>query len=762
MALTLEELVIRFTGDVTKLQAAGNKATAVLRKVDTQAKQTSSRISGFFTKTAAAFGRARGWLNDHARSIRRVGLVIAGVFMLAMRDALKYALAIDKLHKSTGIATQSLSKMAYAAEQEHASLKMLEKALLNLTRVMYDATITATNEYAIAFDKLGIQIKDTETGALRPVEDVFADIATVMNQMTNDTERAALSQKLFGRSGKELIPMLRLGGDAIRELYQEAERLGLVLDPELVAQAKRFDNSLARIKLGARGVSLEILEGLLPALEAIGTALTKTETGKRDLAWIGEFLGKIVTSAYVAFSFLRRGWTSIFEWGAMRFRQLGEAWDLFVEGLKRSWAFGMLWVEQKLYPVRKAIADMLNLIRPSYAKTWPEPPAGYGKPMLTFAELAEANRNAARVQMLKHEDEQKALAQRLHKETTAWADDIVKIWVDAYADLNEPIDRAKKKTGELGDALGDLANKAKGIGTPLDENIKRLQMQLSIQGLLNQATRVYGYDLAQAAQVAQAINKVYREWLEAEADPARREMLEKQLEVLRLQLRLQAGEVKPERKKEGKPGEPAEEYGITLEHALEGKFDAQLSLQKSLIGGFNQLITKTSNWIGQLLSGAASAKEAWRGFFTSLLSWFIEAITKAMILSLVSSIFGGGLGGGIKGLFGKLFGSAAGGATGASAGGGLQRGGITKGAGLVYVHPREVITPISTITQLIQGLTGMGALQPAMVGGAPAGRSLRVENLTIQATTKSGYDTRALIRDLSDYVDAELGRGYRT
>lgn len=194
---------------------------------------------------------------------------MSAALTMAVLDAQNYAVEIDRLNKTTGVSTEEISKLGYAAKQEHASMEALSTGLKFLAKNMYDAK-GGTGEAAEAFDKLGIKTADA-SGNLRNSGTVLLEIADKFKGMTNESEKSALAMKIFGRSGIELIPFLNMGREEIQRLGDEAQRLGIVLSKDNVAAFKKFEDSQDAIKAGFMGIKITIANELLPVLQSLGT-----------------------------------------------------------------------------------------------------------------------------------------------------------------------------------------------------------------------------------------------------------------------------------------------------------------------------------------------------------------------------------------------------------------------------------------------------------------------------------------------------------
>jgi hypothetical protein len=242
---------------------------AISKRLVVQFLGDSSQLQGVYstvTKDAQKFNKE---IKNHGVSMQAVGktmLAVGGTIVGALAATVvavsKTGVEIDKMSKTTGVSREEIQKLGYAALQEHASMEQLSAGLVKLSKNMYDANM-GTGEAKDTFEELGISVKKSD-GTLRSSSDVLLDIADKFKGMTNETEISGAAMKLFGKSGAELVPFLRMGRDGIEELKKEAERLGIVMSEDSVKNMKAFDDSVTAVKAGIGGFATQIASTLVP------------------------------------------------------------------------------------------------------------------------------------------------------------------------------------------------------------------------------------------------------------------------------------------------------------------------------------------------------------------------------------------------------------------------------------------------------------------------------------------------------------------
>ncbi|WP_447979088.1 hypothetical protein [Candidatus Nitrospira bockiana] len=172
-----------------------------------------------------------------------------------------------KMSKKVGVSVEDLSALRHAAELSDVDLSTLQISFKQLSNNLFEAA-QGTKEQADLFRLMNIAVTDS-TGALRPAADVMLEVSDLFAGMENETERAALAVKVFGKSGLDMIPLLEQGAAAIRAQMQEAELLGVTWDTKTAKAAEEFNDNLTRMGKVLEGVKNIIAQAFLPVLNDI-------------------------------------------------------------------------------------------------------------------------------------------------------------------------------------------------------------------------------------------------------------------------------------------------------------------------------------------------------------------------------------------------------------------------------------------------------------------------------------------------------------
>lgn len=171
---------------------------------------------------------------------------------------------IAKFSKATGTSVEFLSAIGFAAERSGASIDSVKVGMRGLIRSMQDVK-DGLAEGVRKFEQLGIAVLDTE-GNMRSSEEVFIDVADRIAAMTNETEKAAIAQEIFGRAGLQLVPLLEEGSVGIENLMRQARELGIVFDQEAAVAAENAADAITNFNTAMTATGQNLSTSVIPSL----------------------------------------------------------------------------------------------------------------------------------------------------------------------------------------------------------------------------------------------------------------------------------------------------------------------------------------------------------------------------------------------------------------------------------------------------------------------------------------------------------------
>lgn len=223
-----------------------------------------------FKTDTSAIKKAERSLNS-LKKAAKIGAVAVGGFAAAGAKLItgfaSQADRIAKTSKQLEINAQFLQAMGHAAELSGASMEDVTTGIRRLSASALEAS-RGSKSYTEAFAEMGVSVKDAN-GNLKDNEVLLLEAFEGLSQMEDGAKRVALAQRLFGRSGTKLIPVLKGGADGVRRMLDEADDLGTVLGDKALKSAEDFQDSMTRMRARIRGVASRVATSLLPVVEKL-------------------------------------------------------------------------------------------------------------------------------------------------------------------------------------------------------------------------------------------------------------------------------------------------------------------------------------------------------------------------------------------------------------------------------------------------------------------------------------------------------------
>ena len=282
---------LQFTSEVRKAAAAAGIMPRELAKVERS-------INAFNRRVATLIRNVTGIRAAFAALVAVVG---AGALIKRIADT---TAQIEIQSRTIGVNVELLQELRHAGELLQLSAYQVGVGFQRFSRRLGDAS-RGGGELLPIFRRLNIEITDNE-GNLRPTVDVLFDYADATKAAASRSQQLLLAFKAFDIEGARLVTLLRQGREGIMGFQEEANRLGLVLGEDLLANARllhREFNILTRqIQTGFQRAILENTPQILAVLRRFGEQVPSI------LGALPELIGRVGT----AVTFMVSAWTGLF------------------------------------------------------------------------------------------------------------------------------------------------------------------------------------------------------------------------------------------------------------------------------------------------------------------------------------------------------------------------------------------------------------------------------------------------------------------
>lgn len=187
----------------------------------------------------------------------------AGGAMFAFADKTTQSLdRVDKLSQRMGMSKKEFQQWDYVLGQNGVSIDQMQSGMKTLSQRMQQAA-EGTGKGAENFEKLGISVRHAD-GTMKTQYETYEDTIKALQSMEDGTEKAALAQEMFGRTGQEILPLINGTTEGMEKLKQKALDTGMVMSDDAVAAGAAFQDNLDDTKKMLGGVATKIGVTLLP------------------------------------------------------------------------------------------------------------------------------------------------------------------------------------------------------------------------------------------------------------------------------------------------------------------------------------------------------------------------------------------------------------------------------------------------------------------------------------------------------------------
>lgn len=182
--------------------------------------------------------------------------------------------SIDVLAKAAdrlGITTEALAGLQHIANLSGVDVEAFNKGLEKMQVNLSDAA-GGIGTAKTAFEELGLDVQQLMNLS---AADQFAAIADALERVPRSADKLRIVTDIFGRSGAPLLNVLAEGGDGIRAMAEEAERLGLAVNRLDAAKIEAANDAWTRAEGAVNGLRNTLAVELAPTIEGIANQFTE-------------------------------------------------------------------------------------------------------------------------------------------------------------------------------------------------------------------------------------------------------------------------------------------------------------------------------------------------------------------------------------------------------------------------------------------------------------------------------------------------------
>lgn len=261
----------------------------------------------FGAKLGTVFQTWGAWALD-------LGRKIAGV----VSETSNFLGRIDDLANKTGVGTNTLQELAYAAGQTGVETEALFSGIESMSR-KFGEMAAGGKELSSFLLRVGGPAFLKQAKAAKTNEERLELMLVALGKIEGAEKRAAFATKVFGKSGEDLALMLNDGADAVKRLRAQAHEFGAVQGPEAVAAAAEFGDEVAKVETAWMGAKhtfgAAVMRQLLPHLKEMTSWISRNPAKIREIA--SELAGGVVKAVLAvkdAFAWIWERRADIADW----------------------------------------------------------------------------------------------------------------------------------------------------------------------------------------------------------------------------------------------------------------------------------------------------------------------------------------------------------------------------------------------------------------------------------------------------------------
>ena len=285
---------------------------AGFKKMLTESRRDAKKFGGGMMK-ALNLGNAFGAANLGAMLLGNVKSLVSGIFGEFDR--------VSKISLRVDMDADQVRKYGVAADLSGASLAKLEKAWSTMVKAGVMAE-DGLESYAKEFKRLGVDIGKFQS---MDVEGKWLSVADAYSKSTDKAAAYAAVQVIMGGQSRDLIPLLSLGADGIRELTAE---LGDMDESDF----KAIENLNDQLTVMSAKLKVAAGEGL-PAVVGVFTTLWNV------VSIVGRGIaGVVATIAVGLYDLFTGNWDGLADNVKNMWNSFAEAIDEDIDDIKNAWA----------------------------------------------------------------------------------------------------------------------------------------------------------------------------------------------------------------------------------------------------------------------------------------------------------------------------------------------------------------------------------------------------------------------------------------
>jgi len=254
------------SNDLAALQVRLDLQSAAFEKGMRNATKSMGKMQSGVRKTNKSFATMQKSLNSMKAGLAGMAASMLAAFSVrSLKGAIEFGDAIAKQAVVIGVTVEQLQEYRFAAERSGIATANFESSMGQLLKRIGEVNTTGVGTLATGLkgwnDELLVSLQATTSQ-----EQALDLVAEAIKGAATATERAAIANAAFGRSGLAMVGMLKDGKEGLDDLRIAARATGAILSTELTQTAEVLNDRWDTL---TNTIGVKFKEALITAADSV-------------------------------------------------------------------------------------------------------------------------------------------------------------------------------------------------------------------------------------------------------------------------------------------------------------------------------------------------------------------------------------------------------------------------------------------------------------------------------------------------------------
>jgi len=201
------------------------------------------------------------------------GLGLGAALTQAINSTAEYTSNVEKLAKLSNTSNEEFQRQAYAAKSLGIGMEELASKYKDVQEKVGEFMRSGGGELKEFFEKIAPRVGVTadQFARLSGPEALQLYVTSLQKAGVSQNEMVTYMEAIADDSTK-LLPLLQNNGKGMRDLGDEAQRLGKVLDDDAIRAGKEFERNVQQLTGTLDSLKMLVGNSVIPTINGLGTA----------------------------------------------------------------------------------------------------------------------------------------------------------------------------------------------------------------------------------------------------------------------------------------------------------------------------------------------------------------------------------------------------------------------------------------------------------------------------------------------------------